>query len=90
MTPRSLIAVLLLALGACGRADADAGRARDTTAGGAAVAARDTAPARIPLVPTPDPVRGLYVNRWAAIGEKMGQLTEVAKRTEVNALVIDV
>ena len=41
-------------------------------------------------MPTPDPVRGLYVNRWAAIGEKMGQLIDVAKRTEVNALVIDV
>ena len=45
-------------------------------------------PAR--LVKTPDPVRALYVNRWAAIGEKMWQLIEVAKRTEVNALVIDV
>jgi hypothetical protein len=42
------------------------------------------------LVPTPDPVRGLYVNRWAAIGDKMWQLIDVAKRTEVNALVIDV
>ena len=43
-----------------------------------------------PLVPTPDPVRGLYVNRWAAIGQRMWQLIDVAKRTEVNALVIDV
>ena len=43
-----------------------------------------------PLVPTPDPVRGLYVNRWAAIGQKMWQLIDVAKTTEVNALVIDV
>ena len=43
-----------------------------------------------PLVPTPNPVRGLYVNRWAAIGERMWQLIDVAKRTEVNALVIDV
>lgn len=43
-----------------------------------------------PLVPTPSPVRGLYVNRWAAIGERMWQLIDVAKRTEVNALVIDV
>jgi len=45
-------------------------------------------PAR--LVPTPNPVRGLYVNRWAAIGDRMWQLIDVAKRTEVNALVIDV
>jgi len=47
-------------------------------------------PAKIPLVPTPDPVRGLYVNRWAALGQKMWQLIDVAKTTEVNALVIDV
>ena len=42
------------------------------------------------LVPTPDPVRGLYVNRWVALGRKMWELIDVAKRTEVNALVIDV
>jgi hypothetical protein len=30
------------------------------------------------------------VNRWAALGERMWQLIDVAKRTEVNALVIDV
>ena len=53
-------------------------------------AAADTAPARIPLVPRPDTIRGLYVNRWAALGQKMWQLIDVAKRTEVNALVIDV
>jgi len=44
----------------------------------------------MPLIPTPNPVRGLYVNRWAAIGDRMWQLIDVAKRTEVNALVIDV
>ena len=41
-------------------------------------------------MPTPDPVRGLYVNRWAALGRKMWELIDVAKRTEVNALVLDV
>ncbi|MDO8500962.1 MAG: putative glycoside hydrolase [Gemmatimonadaceae bacterium] len=46
--------------------------------------------ARIVRVPTPDVVRGLYVNRWAAVGRKMGQLIDLAKKTEVNALVIDV
>ena len=46
--------------------------------------------ARVPLVPRPPVVRGLYVNRWAAIGQKVWQLIDVAKRTEVNALVIDV
>ena len=45
---------------------------------------------RAPLVPTPPVVRGLYVNRWAALGKKVWQLIDVAKRTEVNALVIDV
>jgi hypothetical protein len=43
-----------------------------------------------PLVPTPDPVRGLYVNRWAAIGTRLNDLIAIAARTEVNALVIDV
>jgi hypothetical protein len=43
-----------------------------------------------PLVPTPDPLRGLYVNRWQALGQSMWTLIDVAKRTEVNALVIDV
>jgi hypothetical protein len=45
---------------------------------------------RVPLVATPDTIRGLYVNRWAAIGQKIHKLIDVAKRTEVNALVIDV
>jgi hypothetical protein len=43
-----------------------------------------------PLVPTPTPLRGLYVNRWAAIGTRMWDLIRVARETEVNALVIDV
>jgi hypothetical protein len=38
----------------------------------------------------PDTVRGLYVNRWAAVGPRMWQLIDIAKTTEVNALVIDV
>ena len=38
----------------------------------------------------PDTVRGLYVNRWAAVGPRMWQLIDLAKTTEVNALVIDV
>jgi hypothetical protein len=46
--------------------------------------------AKVAHVPRPDVVRGLYVNRWAALGEKMGQLINLAKTTEVNALVIDV
>ena len=50
----------------------------------------DTGPKPLPLMPRPGVVRGLYVNRWAALGERMWQLIDVAKRTEVNALVIDV
>src|SRR5918992_1495487 len=42
-----------------------------------------------PLIRTPSPLRGLYVSRWAAVGQKMWQLIDVAKRTEVNALVLD-
>jgi hypothetical protein len=45
---------------------------------------------KAPLVPTPRPVRGLYVNRWAAIGRRVDELIQVAGRTDVNALVIDV
>src|SRR5678815_3229280 len=46
--------------------------------------------ARIVRVPRPEVVRGLYVNRWAALGRKMGQLIDLANKTEVNTLVIDV
>jgi hypothetical protein len=45
---------------------------------------------RAPLVSTPSPLRGLYVSRWAAVGQKMWDLIDVAKRTEINALVIDI
>jgi hypothetical protein len=45
---------------------------------------------RVALVPRPPVVRGLYVNRWAAMGRKVWDLVDVANRTEVNALVIDV
>ncbi|HKC81607.1 MAG TPA: putative glycoside hydrolase, partial [Gemmatimonadaceae bacterium] len=48
------------------------------------------APPVITRVPTPDTLRGLYVNRWAALGRKLTDLIGVAKRTEINALVIDV
>jgi hypothetical protein len=41
-------------------------------------------------VPTPDTLRGLYVNRWAALGSKLDRLIVIARTTEINALVIDV
>jgi hypothetical protein len=43
-----------------------------------------------PPMQRPDTLRGLYVNRWATLGQKMWELIDVAKRTEVNALVLDV
>ena len=46
--------------------------------------------ARVVHMPRPEIVRGLYVNRWAALGQRMNQLINLAKTTEVNALVIDV
>jgi hypothetical protein len=87
---------LVAALAACSsqavspRAQQAPGAASSTAADGSARVARDTAPAKIPLVPPPAAVKGLYVNRWAALGEKMWHLIDVAKTTEVNALVIDV
>ncbi|MFL5617961.1 MAG: putative glycoside hydrolase [Gemmatimonadaceae bacterium] len=77
-----------------GRAD----RAHPTIQRGAALAdsaakpttSADSSPRPLPLSPRPAIVRGLYVNRWAALGDRMWQLIDVAKRTEVNALVIDV
>ncbi len=57
----------------------------------AGVTSADSLPdLRPPLVPLPKVVRGLYVNRWAALGDRGWELIGVASRTEVNALVIDV
>ena len=38
----------------------------------------------------PDTLRGLYVNRWAVLDTRIDSLIALARRTEVNALVIDV
>jgi hypothetical protein len=43
-----------------------------------------------PRVAVPPIIRGLYVNRWAALGDRMRELLDVADRTEVNTLIIDV
>ena len=60
-----------------------------STVAGSRIPAKD-APPPIVHVPTPDTLRGLYVNRWAALGSKLKALIDVARKTEVNALVIDV
>ena len=76
----------------CGRLLARAASTTLVTAG-AALAVVPPAVAQevaAPLVSTPSPVRGLYVNRWAAIGRKVWQLVDLAKATEIDALVIDV
>lgn len=39
----------------------------------------------------PSPLRAIYVNRWAVVDStRLWPLVDIAKRTEVNALVIDV
>lgn len=80
-----------IALALTGCADPRSVSARDSRAAESAAPRVDTMPAApAPRVPTPDTLRGLYVNRWAAIGNRMWELIDVAKTTEVNALVIDV
>ena len=46
--------------------------------------------AELAPMPRPDTLRGLYVNRWAVLGQRMWELIDVARKTEVNALVLDV
>ena len=79
----ALAALLLLAMPV---------RAQDTTR--AIQPARDSLAAdtaqHVPLVPRPAVVRGLYVNRWAAVSNRVWGLIDIADRTEVNALVVDV
>jgi hypothetical protein len=56
-----------------------------------ALAQTAASPATLPrLDARPAVIRGLYVSRWAALGRRMWDLIGVAKRTEVNSLVIDV
>ena len=88
------IAFLTVALACQERVDAEAQTAVRPVLPPASAGTRSTADS-IPKpvinhVPTPDTLRGLYVNRWAALGKKLNSLIAIAKRTEVNALVIDV
>ena len=100
-----VVGCALLLVAACGEsARSDTASASSTSASSASaasvrgtsvekkdsVARPDTTPAPITYIPHPDTLRGLYVNRWAALGNSMWKLIDVAKRTEVNALVIDV
>lgn len=86
----AVAAVALTGAAACG--DTPARAAGGGRVPGNPPARRDTLPQPAPVVrvPRPDTLRGLYVNRWAALGGRMWQLLDVARRTEINALVIDV
>ena len=78
---RLLVAVIVPFTVACQEPRAQTPPAAAAERPGGDSAQRDSAagavPARIPLVPTPDRVRGLYVNRWAALGQRMWQLIDV-------------
>jgi hypothetical protein len=90
--------IILPALLACG--DAHVGiQGRDARAEPVLTAAQKQADslkadsvrrAQVVRVSRPEVLRGLYVNRWAAVGKKIGQLIDIAKSTEINALVIDI
>ncbi|MFL5498863.1 MAG: putative glycoside hydrolase, partial [Gemmatimonadaceae bacterium] len=90
-----LIAVILISL-ACqqyGDVEAQTGKSVQPVrkpSSAQVAAAKIDSPKPAAHVPTPDTIRGLYVNRWAALGSKLTRLIDVAKTTEVNALVIDV
>lgn len=71
-----------------GKPVADSAPSPSTPAASAPAASAD---APRPVFRRPDHVRALYLNAWAAGSRKrLEELIEVAKRTEVNAFVIDV
>jgi len=89
-----IVSVGSCALVACGEKGGRKIAVRRPPAHVADSASRDSTPRDTPppvvRVPRPDTLRGLYVNRWAALGDRMWKLVDVARRTEINALVIDV
>ena len=85
-----LLSAVLVVAAACGAARERDARRDSADTGDSAIATTRPAPAKVPLVARPAPLRGLYVNRWAALGDRMWRLIQVAKTTEINALVIDV
>ncbi len=87
---RSIFLVLFVGTTACYESSrANASAEADPSLQPANVVA-EAPPPQVVRVPAPDTLRGLYVNRWAALGTKIWQLIDVAKKTEINALVIDV
>ena len=97
-----IVMCALAMLGACGESGRS-GRSSAATASAAAQAparvatnSKDSVHSPAVVAPPvsyiarPDTLRGLYVNRWAALGDRMWELVAIARRTEINALVIDV
>ena len=92
-TPRSMRRIevaILIAAGATACVAKDGPPAAAATPPVASARAADSTASRVGPGLPPDPLHGLYVNRWAARGDRMWELIDVAKRTEINALVIDV
>ena len=96
--PRPLLALSFLAstvLAACDRAAPAKAEAQGTVA---ASGTRDSAkasaraePARPKRLATPDSVRALYVNAWAAGSKtRMAELIRIADATEINAFIVDI
>ncbi len=51
----------------------------------------EPAPERARRFPRPDAVRGIYANAWAAGStRRMEELIDIARRTEINSIVIDI
>jgi len=84
--------IVLALVAGCAAGDAKLGKTNmpPVDSPGAAGRLPDSTRATAARVQTPDTLRGLYVNRWAAIGAPMWRLLAIAKTTEINALVIDV
>ena len=86
--------------GAAAGETSDAGAAQTAAAAAdpASQAAESRSPAtealdldRVFVFPRPDHVRGLYVNAWSAGSRRrMAALTDLARRTEINAFVVDI
>ena len=86
----ALFSVLLACQGEKGAQSGDLSPVSGGNAAASSTPGRTESVPPVAHVPTPDTLRGLYVNRWAALGSKLDRLIRVARTTEINALVIDV
>ena len=93
--PMALLASFLLLAG-CGGSDAEPGAAAAggdsaaVAAGGQEQTAASAAPARDVMSKVPSPLRGIYLNAYAAGSRtRLPKLIQMANDSEVNAFVID-